>query len=819
MSESVKERYLIIHGHFYQPPREDPWSGVIDRQDSAYPHHDWNARINAECYAANTDARTLDNHGRIRRIVNNYVHISHNFGPTLLSWMEKQDPETYARIIAADRLSMAANGNHGNALAQVYNHVILPLANTRDKRTQVLWGLADFRARYGREAEGMWLSETAVNLDTVKVLIECGVRFIVLSPTQAEAVRPLKGGEWQDVSNNSVDTSAPYLVKCGEGSLAVFFYDMDISKSVGFEHLLTSADNFRNRIIAAYRDEAAGQMVNIATDGESYGHHEPFANMCLATMISVNEENPAFRMTNYGWYLEKFPPVREVRLKEGNNGLGTAWSCAHGVGRWMEDCGCSGGGGPGWNQKWRGPLRHALDWLRDEIARVSVPACEGLLRDFWKARDGYINAITGGDEDAFNRFLGDHAPRILSEEERGLVRGLMEAQRYAMYMYTSCGWFFSEISGIETVQCLRYAARALEFARGFLDADAEEHFLGMLAHAASNIPSYGNGRRVYEELVVSYIMDGPALINQYVLERLLAGEQKSDRMYYYRIRLFDLKTREKNGGKLYSGTAELVDTLTGDRGRYLFYVLRKSRLDIRSWIKSFEDERVKEFLDMLAEENGPAAIERKMKDWFTRSWSLADLKFDYKEKLIGELFKSHFLKLHEERTAALDEYLELLDFYARMHIPVPEVERSSIEATLNNEIRRQLVILEEGGGISDFGSVARMLSVARETRLNVNRSTVEALFALRIGQHLDRFLREREGTAYNELQQLIQFANASALDYDRKRMENRVYQLLEDLCNTAAEGDATFIGRVLDLAGMLNIRDLEYRKRLQDRVS
>ena len=518
MPDKHREKYLIIHGHFYQPPREDPWSGVVDRQDSAYPFHDWNARIHEECYAANTDARTLDGSGRIREIVNNYAYMSFNFGPTLLSWMEGHDPEAYRSIIEADHLSMERTGGYGNAMAQVYNHVIMPLANERDKYTQVRWGLEDFRSRFGRDAEGIWLAETAVNLDTASVLVDCGVKFIVLSPTQAEACRDGGASEWVDVSGNSIDTSQAYRLKTPKGELAVFFYDMDISKSVGFEHLLTSAENLRNRILSAYSDEASQLMVNIATDGESYGHHEAFANMCLASMISDNGGNGDgghFLMTNYAHFLSLHPPGTEVRLKEGNNGLGTAWSCAHGVGRWMEDCGCSGGGGPGWNQKWRAPLRNALDFIRDRIAAAGETASQELLKDFWKARDAYILVLLGdggannsANNAAFNSFLDEHALRILTEEERGRVRMLMEAQKYAMYMYTSCGWFFSEISGIETVQCMRYAARALEFSKEFLPEDTEERFLEMLSHAVSNIPSYGNGRKVYEELVLAHIMDG-----------------------------------------------------------------------------------------------------------------------------------------------------------------------------------------------------------------------------------------------------------------------------------------------------------------------
>jgi len=811
MSEKSAERYLIIHGHFYQPPREDPWSGVVDRQDSAYPAHDWNTRVHQECYAANTDARTLDSSGRIHEIVNNYAYISYNFGPTLLSWMEEHDPEAYGKILEADRLSIERTGGYGNAMAQVYNHAIMPLCNERDKYTQVRWGLSDFKSRFGRDADGIWLAETAVNLDTATVLADCGVRFIVLSPTQVEAFREAGSEEWVDVSENSIDTSRPYRISTPRGELSVFFYNMDISRSVGFEHLLNSSENFRNRILSAYSDEATYKMVNIATDGETYGHHEPFANMCLASLVSDNSAGGHFVMSNYSHFLSLFPPTAEVRLKEGNNGLGTAWSCAHGVGRWMEDCGCSSGGGPGWHQKWRAPFRNALDFLRDRMAGAGETAGKGLLKDFWAARDAYISVLLAGSEEGFNAFLGEHAVRILSAEERGKVRVLMEAQKYAMFMYTSCGWFFSEISGIETVQCMRYAARALEFCREIIQEDTEEGFLELLSHAVSNIPAYGNGRKVYEDCVLAHVMDGAAVINQYVLERLLSGEQASDRMYCYKISISNIKSVKKEGGRIYSGTAQFFNQVTRSSGKYIFYLIRKSRLDIRSWIKPYEDERMREFLDLTVSESPLSELERKMADWFIRSYTMDDLKFDYKEKLIGELFKSSFLKLHEVRTVALDGYLEMLDYYARMHIPIPEVERSGIEATLNNEIRRRLALLEEGGEIDDFGFVAKILSAAKATHLNVNRSTIEALFALKIGQYLDMFLQLKDEANFIQLIRLIEFANSSSLDFNRKRMENRVFSLLREVFAPGALPGA-FEERIVRLAGSLNIQVGGYRK-------
>ena len=497
---------LIIHGHFYQPPRENPWTGIIDPEPSALPFHDWNERIHAECYQPNSEARIVVDGAE--QIVNNYAHISFDFGPTLLSWLRQHHPETYSRIIAADAQSAARHGGHGNAIAQAYNHAILPLCNERDRSTQVRWGIADFRHRFGREPESMWLPETACNDDVLGVLIDEGLRFVILAPQQAERVRSSKKAvlpdDWRKVSRDTIDTSVAYRYfhrdrsgKPGR-SIAVFFYDRKLAHEIAFEQALASSKVLVDRF-AQRRAEVAG-LINIATDGETYGHHHKFGDLCLAYALKVDAPARGFTLTNYGKYLEQFPPELEVEINNGERGEGSSWSCVHGVSRWIRDCGCHTGGEPGWNQAWRGPLRAALDFLRDEAA-VYFEATRGeLFTDPWIARNDSISLVL----DEFKSreiFLSEQAPGELTRDQQRRALGFLEVQRNALLMYTSCGWFFSDISGIEPIQILKYAGRALDLMTQLGLPSPRERVLEILAGAKSNRPELGNGADIFRRFV------------------------------------------------------------------------------------------------------------------------------------------------------------------------------------------------------------------------------------------------------------------------------------------------------------------------------
>ena len=492
---------LIIHGHFYQPPRENPWTGIVEAEPSAAPFHDWNERIHSECYHPNAFARIANPKTGSELIVNNYARISFNFGPTLLTWLARNHPDTYARIIDADRDSGDERGSHGDAIAQAYGHAILPLCNERDRRTQIRWGIADFRYRFGRNPEALWLPETACNDFVMAALIDEGLRFLILAPRQAACVRTIGDTRWRDVNEQSIDTSIAYRYSHPDGSgrmIAVFFYDGLLSRAIAFENLLKSSQDLVARLAQSAR--GAGELVNVATDGETYGHHFKFGDICLAHALEVDATQRGFKITNYGEYLDQNPPAFEVRINNGADGEGTSWSCPHGTGRWIRDCGCHTGGEAAWNQAWRTPLRRALDFLRDENARHFEATREKLFIDPWKARDDSIELIL----DQYNsreQFLYEHADGRVSAEEQWRALAFLEVQRMALLMYTSCGWFFNDISGIETIQVLKYACRAIDLMEQLGLPPACDHFLEILAEARSNKPEMGNGADIYRRFV------------------------------------------------------------------------------------------------------------------------------------------------------------------------------------------------------------------------------------------------------------------------------------------------------------------------------
>jgi alpha-amylase/alpha-mannosidase (GH57 family) len=492
--------YVCVHGHFYQPPRENPFTGEVAEQPTAAPWHDWNERITEECYAANARADILDENGAVIRTVNNYERISFDFGPTLLSWLEGAAPDTYRAIIDADTVSAERFGGHGSAIAQAYNHTILPLTNTRDKVTQVRWGIADFEHRFGRHPDGMWLPETAVDIETLDVLAREGIKFTVLSPYQAAEVE-VDDRTWKQVEGGGVDTRRPYLIDLPEGrSITVFFYNGPLSQEIAFNGVLNDGRLLAERLIEAVGEPSDEErLAHVATDGESYGHHHRHGEMALAVALDLIDADPNVRLTNYAEFLSHRPPTRRARLIEASS-----WSCAHGVERWRADCGCASGLHPTWNQRWRGPLRDALDWLREELVGPFQTLGAEVFHDPWDARDGYISVVLGGSED---EFLNRYAKPGLSGERRERAIGLLETQHRAMLMYTSCGWFFDDISGLEAVFVLRHAGRVTELARQVLGLDLEPEFMARLEAAPSNVEGM-TGRDVYEREVTPFVKVG-----------------------------------------------------------------------------------------------------------------------------------------------------------------------------------------------------------------------------------------------------------------------------------------------------------------------
>ena len=533
---AASKRFVCIHGHFYQPPRENPWLETVELQDSAAPYHDWNERICAECYAPNGAARIVNEKNQIKRIVNNYARISFNYGPTLLSWLKENAPRAYRMILDGERRSRKTFHGHSSAMAQVYNHIILPLASRRDRVTQIRWGIADYESHYGAPPEGMWLAETAADTDSLELMAQHGIKFTVLAPHQCKRIRPIEqavaakagarpagdesGAEWTDTANATVDTTRPYLVRFESGvSIAVFFYDGPSSRAIAFEGLLNSGESYVARLKAAFKPSEDPQLVHVATDGESYGHHHRHGEMALAYALRQIEQDPTVNLANYGRFLAQFPPEYEAEIIDN-----TSWSCAHGIERWRSDCGCNGGK-PEWNQAWRGPLRQALDELRDALVPLAEQVGNKLFKDVWLARDGYIQVVLDRSQETVDEFFRIHSNGKLTVAERVRALQLMELERHTQLMYTSCGWFFDDISGIETVQIIAYAARVLQLAKEVFPgaaaaAQLEPAFLARLAKARSNVETAADGAHIYKEHVLAMELNLEQVAAHYAISRV-----------------------------------------------------------------------------------------------------------------------------------------------------------------------------------------------------------------------------------------------------------------------------------------------------------
>ena len=563
-------KYLCIHGHFYQPPRENAWLDEIEIQESAAPYHDWNARICAECYSPNALARVLNDKQQLTDLINNYARISFNFGPTLLSWMEKKEPEVYRAVLEADKLSQQNFSGHGSAIAQAYNHMILPLANLRDKYTQVRWGIADFKKRFGRLPEALWLAETACNTEMLEVLAECGMKFVILAPGQCAKVRKIGEEKWQDVSGAKVDPKRAYLCNLPSGRrIALFFYDGPISQGIAFSDTLKSGENFAGRLLSTYNSGSEAQLMHIATDGETYGHHQKFADMALAYCLKYVEDKTDVQITVYGEFLAKNPPQYEAQIFENSS-----WSCFHGVERWRADCGCNSGMHGGWHQKWRKPLREALDWLRDEMIKTYDTVGRQYFKDPWSARDEYIDLVLDRSLDAQHRFFLKHATEKAWTDRPGALC-LLEMQRFAMLMYTSCGWFFDEISGIETVQIMQYAARAAQLNKQISGVDLEPEFIKRLEAAPSNIRDLKNGAVVYQRFVLPQKMSLEKIAAQHAVAVLTDPTLNPNRAYDCEVKDFTHTLLTAPANHLYYGEMRLFSTITLEERHFAFVVLQQ----------------------------------------------------------------------------------------------------------------------------------------------------------------------------------------------------------------------------------------------------
>jgi alpha-amylase/alpha-mannosidase (GH57 family) len=682
-------RFVAIHGHFYQPPRENPWLERIEVQDSAAPYHDWNARVAAECYAPNTAARLVDGRNRIVDIVNNFAHLSFDVGPTLLSWLARERPDVYAAILEADRTSRATRG-HGNALAQAYGHAILPLCSRRDKVTHVRWGLADFRHRFGRDAEGMWLPEAAVDGETLRVLAEAGVRFTILAPEQAAAVREAGGG-WR-TAGAALDPRRAYRYDAGDGhGLALFFYDAPLSRAIAFEGLLGSGEAVAERLLGRLDARPGAQLVHVATDGETYGHHHRFGDMALAAACARLAASGVARLTNHAAFLAAHPPTASVRIVEPSS-----WSCVHGVERWRADCGCRAGRHPGGNQRWRGPLRETLDWLRDVLDPLYEARAGAYLKDPWAARDDYVTVVLDRSPQSVEAFLARHRLRPLDGEERVLALRCLELQRHRLLMYTSCGWFFDELSGLETVQVLRHAARAVDLARA-LDADAglETELLRRLAAAPSNVAELGDGAGVWRRLVTPAAADAARVAASHAIA--LPWDRPGDAAG---APAFGVErttwARERQGdAALAVGRLRVTSRVTGETADVDVGVLHAGIRDVHCVVRPAADPgalaATRDALFGELRTQGTAdlaeALDRRLGG---RAFGLRDLFPEERRRLLGRMAEDALGRLEEAYRQLVEDSRPLLDELRAAGVPAPpalqEAARHALRVAVHGEL-------------------------------------------------------------------------------------------------------------------------------------
>ena len=725
-------KYICIHGHFYQPPRENPYLEAIELQDSAYPYHDWNERITAECYAPNAASRILDAENRIVKLVNNYAHISFNFGPTLLSWMKEQVPRVYAEILESDKQSGERFSGHGSAIAQGYNHMILPLANRRDKVTQVKWGIRDFESRFGRRPEGMWLPETAVDTETLEVLAENGIRFTILAPRQAKRARS-RSTRFHDVSGGRIDPAHAYIVRLpSKKRINVFFYDGPISQAVAFEGLLEDGKRFADRLMSGFSDTRQGsQLVHIATDGESYGHHHHFGEMALSYALEEIEKNDLVKLTNYGEFLDKYPAESFAEIVDNSS-----WSCVHGVERWRSDCGCNSGG-HGWNQQWRAPLRAALDWLRDRLAPIFESRLKLYFKEPWASRDDYIRVILDRSEVTRAAFFAEHALRPLRTEEQVTALKLLEMQRHAMLMYTSCGWFFDELSGIESVQVIHYAGRALRLAEECCGEPIEAEFLQHLAMAKSNLPEHGDGARIYEKWVKPAVVDIKRVAGHYAISSLFESYPDKTRIYCYEAKRLRYALDAEGKLRLATGHAQFQSEITMESASLDFSVLHLGDHNVTAGVQAadqFSDQNQKKLTEAFAQADTAEVIRMLDQIYGKDIFSLRMLFRDEQRKIAGLILSESVNSAAAIFTTVFENQAPLIRFLNGLEIPVPSALKSAAEIALNNQLQHALDRPE-----LDADGIQGLLREATSSKIALDATTLEYKIRKRIEEESAAF--------------------------------------------------------------------------------
>ena len=746
--------------------------------------------------------------------------MSYNFGPTLLSWMEEFAPMAYERIVKSDIASRKLHGGHGNAIAQVYNHMIMPLANERDKQTQVKWGKKDFEYRFGREPEGMWLAETAVDDDTLRVLVENGIKFTILSPYQAQSIRKEGENNWQDVSWGNIDParSYRYYIKSAPGKyIDLFFYDGAISKSVAFDELLKDGNKFVNRLkdgISTLRNYP--QLINIATDGESYGHHTKFGDMALAYAMKLKVKDAGFIITNYAEYLEKYRSDWEVDIKPVSS-----WSCFHGVGRWSDDCGCSTGGHPGWNQKWRKPLRNALDYLRDETISIFKKFGKKYFLNPELTRDNYINVILDRSETSVKSFQEEFFVPDLDNEQKIQAMELLEIQRQAMLMYTSCGWFFSEISGIETVQIMKYAARVMQLAKTFVKKDLETKFLEILSEAKSNLPEFGNGKDVYERFVKPSVVTPKQIVSLWAISSLYSDVEDEENVYCYKIKKHSYKKVVKGNSQLVIGHIEVKSMVTLEKSNMMFALLQFSGGDFHCAIKEYSDSFMETRKELIRTYlvSPLTEIIRTIDNYFGKEYfTLKDIFIEERRKILQTMLKGKLQNFANTYESMYNEGKGSIYQMQTLGLEIPKEFKISAQYVLTKQFN-ELFVDSKGFISPDILQQASDINFeAKRIGIEIDKSATAKIFSKKIAQNVSRLAYALDIQQVDATLELLDCITKLELSVDIAEAQNYYFSKIvnnieEMIQNMTCSADRELVTMLFEIGENLNI-NMDYYKQL-----
>jgi hypothetical protein len=622
----------------------------------------------------------------------------------------------------------------------------------------------------------MWLPETAVDLETLEILAELGISFTILAPHQASRIRAIGALHWQSVSDGAIDPTRAYEQRLPSGrSLAIFFYDGPISRAVAFEGLLSSGENFANRLTSAFSDERDWpQLVHIATDGESYGHHHRFGDMALAYALNYIEANGAARLTNYGEFLEKHPPTHQVEIGEK-----TSWSCSHGIDRWRSDCGCNSGSPPDWNQAWRTPLREAFDWLRDSIVAPYEKRAAALLKDPWAARNDYIDVIHDRSAANLRRFFARHATNELTDADRTVALKLLELQRHSQLMYTSCGWFFNDLSGIETIQVIQFAGRAVQLAQQLFGDPLESQFIEKLAGVRSNVSEYGDGQRVYEKFVRPSMVDWERVGAHYAISSLFESYPERTKIYCFAAERTDYQVYTAGLTRLVVGRVRLKSEVTAATSEIVFSVLHMGDHNVNGGVGEFIDGMTfravtQEAVAAFRRADFAEVIRIMDRRFGESSYSLRSLFRDQQRNALDIILGSSLKEAESLYRQIYEHRAPMMRFLTDLNIPLPPAFHAAAEFVLNGYLRESLAQDE-----IDSERVLSYLEAAKFEGVRLDTATLEFAYRQNLQKLTGRFVADPSEERLRLLSHAVSLLDDLPFAVNLWTVQNGYYQLLQ----------------------------------------